>query len=83
MLIAAPAAGIVLRKSGSHFLACLCTYVIVHLFGCAVLSNFVGLDRVMQIGLYPFIVPEALKMTIAYILAQKAKKKITTKNFNG
>jgi biotin transporter BioY len=82
MLIAAPAAGIVLRKSGSNFLACLCAYIIVHLFGCAVLSNFVGLDGVVQLGLYPFIVPEALKMTIACILAQKAEK-ITAKNFNG
>jgi biotin transporter BioY len=82
MLIAAPTAGIVLRKSGSNFLACLCAYIIAHLFGCAVLSKTVGLDRVMQIGLYPFIVPEILKMTIAYILAQKAEK-ITAKDFNG
>jgi biotin transport system substrate-specific component len=82
MLIAAPAAGLVLRKSGSDFLACLCAYIIVHLFGCAVLSRFVGLDRVMQIGFYPFIVPEVLKMTTSCILAQKANK-IASKNFNG
>jgi biotin transport system substrate-specific component len=72
MLFAAPTAGIVLRKSGSQLLACICAYAMVHSFGCAVLSNYVGFDKVMQLGVYPFIVPDVLKMTVACVLSRKA-----------
>jgi biotin transporter BioY len=73
MCLAAPAAGIILRRSGSRLLSCVCAYLIVHLFGFVVLSSFVGLDDAMRFGIYPFVLPELFKMTLACAMSIKLK----------
>ncbi|MDR0942653.1 MAG: biotin transporter BioY [Holosporales bacterium] len=64
MLLGTPAVGILLKKGFSLVTSCIGAFVIVQLFGCAWLAKFVPLADVIPLGLVPFIIPEALKMTV-------------------
>lgn len=65
MLLGAPFVGVILKKGFSPIVACFSCYIVVHLFGCTWLSNFVGWSNVIQFGVVPFLIPEIFKITCA------------------
>ena len=65
MLFGAPMIGFLKSKGFSNLVSCIACYLIVHIFGCLWLVNFVGIDNVIQLGVVLFIIPELLKITLA------------------
>jgi biotin transport system substrate-specific component len=71
MIIATTAISYMMRARYTPVISCICGAAIVHIFGCAWLVQFVGLENVIQCGVVPFIVPEILKITLACAILKK------------
>ncbi|MCS7285641.1 MAG: biotin transporter BioY [Anaerolineae bacterium] len=53
------------RRFWSNFLAMLIGNIVIYLFGLPWLARFVGVERVLPLGLYPFIPGDLVKLVIA------------------
>ncbi len=56
------------RNIFSSFLAMLIGNVIIFAFGLLVLQSYVGMDKVLALGFYPFILGDMVKLALATIL---------------
>ncbi len=56
------------RRVITSFLAMLIGNVIIFIFGLLVLQSYVGMDKVLALGLYPFILGDIVKLALATIL---------------
>ena len=53
------------QKIRTAVLAMLVGSIVIYFFGCLWLARFVGLEQVLAIGLYPFIIGDLLKISLA------------------
>ncbi len=56
------------RNVLTSFLAMLIGNVIIFIFGLLVLQSYVGMDKVLALGLYPFVLGDIVKLALATIL---------------
>jgi biotin transport system substrate-specific component len=72
MLLASVVVGFLVRRAGGHPLrigvAMLLGIGIVYALGAAWLAQFVGADRVLAVGVVPFLLGDAVKATLATAL---------------
>jgi biotin transport system substrate-specific component len=47
---------------------------VIYLFGATWLSQFVGIDRAIQVGVLPFLAGDAAKMALAWAIATAARR---------
>jgi biotin transport system substrate-specific component len=82
MLLAATAVGAVVRRAGPHPLriggAMLLGAAIVYAAGAGWLAGFVGSDRALALGVVPFLLGDAVKMTLATALVLALGRARTT-----
>ncbi len=64
------------RKFWSNFLAMLIGNIIIYVFGLPWLARFIGMERVLVAGLYPFIPGDLVKLVIATLALPSAWKLI-------
>ncbi|GHT89533.1 hypothetical protein FACS1894113_4920 [Alphaproteobacteria bacterium] len=64
MVVAAPICAFIAKKTASSLLAFMSCYIIVHVFGCVWLANFVGWKSVFVLGVVPFVISEILKISL-------------------
>ena len=62
------------RNIFSGFLAMLIGNVIIFAFGLLVLQSYVGVERVLELGFYPFILGDIVKLALAAILLPSSWK---------
>jgi len=62
------------RNIFSGFLAMLIGNVIIFAFGLLVLQSYVGVERVLELGFYPFILGDIVKLALATILLPSSWK---------
>ncbi len=68
------------RKIGTAMLAMLAGNVFLYFFGLLWLARFVGIEAVLVVGLYPFIVGDLLKILLAGLALPLGWKLIKNKN---
>ena len=56
------------QKVRTAVLAMLAGSIIIYFFGCLWLARFVGLEQVLVIGCYPFVVGDLLKISLAGVI---------------
>lgn len=70
------------RRAGTALLAMLAGNATLYVLGLSWLSLFVGLERALPLGLYPFIVGDLLKLIVATTLLPTGWKLLGTRNLN-
>ena len=64
------------RKAKTTFLAMLIGDMAIYIFGLSWLSYFIGYRKILEVGLYPFIPGDILKICLATALLPSAWKKL-------